>query len=92
MDLRALDSGETEQRELLRVELVKELGVGHVVHGRAFSVVARSEVNDDVLITLDDDGTWALVHLTWRGTRDRPPWPTAVIFPTLADAVAAMLE
>jgi hypothetical protein len=92
MDLRAGDSGKADQRDVLRTELAKELGVGHVLYGRAFSVAARSEANDDVLVTLDD-GTWALVHLmTWQGIHARPPWPSAVFFSTMADAVAAIFE
>jgi hypothetical protein len=55
-------------------------------------VVARSEAGDDILVRLDDDGTWALVHLTWRRARERTQWPRTVIFSTLVDAAAAMLE
>jgi hypothetical protein len=89
-DLRGGGHGEDKQREVLHVELSAELVVGHVLYGRAFSIIARSEARDDVVITLEDDLTWALVHLTWRGTPERPPWPLTVFFPTLKDAVDAM--
>ena len=91
-DLRDGGPEDDEQREVLRVELAEELSAGHILHGRKFVIVARSEANDDVLVALDDDGTWALVHLTWRGTPERPPWPTTVVFYAMTDAVAAMLE
>lgn len=91
-DLRDAGPGRDEQRESLSAELAKELSVGHVLHGSAFSIVARSNANDDILIKVDDDGTWALVHLTWRGSRERPPWPQAVVFSAVEDAVAAMRE
>jgi hypothetical protein len=90
-DLRDGDPENDEQREALRAELAEELSAGHVLHDRELIIVARSEANDDVLVALDD-GTWALVHLTWRGTAERAPWPTTVVFSAVMDAVAAMLE
>jgi hypothetical protein len=90
-DLRDGGPEDDEQREVLQAELAEELSAGHVLHGREFVVVARSEANDDVLVALDD-GTWALVHLTWRGTPERPPRPATVVFSAVTDAVAAMLE
>src|ERR1700761_7155697 len=90
IDLRTGGSAEVEQRAALQTELAREVGVGHVLRGRAFSVVARSEANDDVLLTLDDDRTWALVHLTWQPIRESARWPRVVFSATVADAVAAM--
>lgn len=91
-DLRGEGPEEQAQRETLRTELVKELSAGHALHGRAFSVAARSDAKDEILIVLDDDEMWALVHLTWRGTAERPPWPQTIVFSTIADAVTAMRE
>jgi hypothetical protein len=90
-DLRDRGPGDDAQREVLRMELAKELSAGHVLYGREFVIVARSEANDDVLVALDD-GTWALIHRTWRRTAERPPGPKTVVFSAITDAVSAILE
>lgn len=45
---------------------------------------------DDALLQLGDDAL-ALVHLTWRGAEEPPPWPNTV-FMTSPDELLAALE
>lgn len=59
----------------LREELLREIGAGHVLHGVELHVIARATPQDDVIVQAAD-GRVALVHLTWSGHPDTPPWPT----------------
>lgn len=59
----------------LREELMREIGAGHVLHGVELHVIARATPQDDVIVQAAD-GQVALVHLTWRGQPETPPWPT----------------
>lgn len=61
----------------LESELRRELGAGHVLADRKSRVIARRDDRDDILIELPDEpGRVAVVHLTYRGTREpNPIWP-----------------
>ncbi len=50
-----------------------ELAPAHILHGRAFAVIARRDDADDVLLRLDD-GEVAEMHMTWarQTTADFP--------------------
>lgn len=87
-DLRRAAPQEDEQRWVLLAELHREIGPNHLLHGRAVSVVARSQANDDVIVVMDDK-TWAIVHLTWRSAPEVPPWPMTTVFGSLSDAIRA---
>jgi hypothetical protein len=88
-DLRPAAPLEDEQREALQAELFRKITPGHILHGRTVSVVARSQARDDVLVAIEDDDTWALVHLTWRSEPEVPPWPMTTTFGSLSDAIDA---
>jgi hypothetical protein len=87
-DLR--DSGEPEQQQIraLTNELIREASPGHSLYGMAFTVIGQSEARDDVLLKVDD--RWALVHLTWSGKSEVPPWPTCVFFDSADDVEQAL--
>jgi hypothetical protein len=68
-DLRTDDANAARLAE----ELLREVAPGHTLDGKAVRVVARAWPNDDVLIVCGDEV--AVVHLTWIGKQDRPPWP-----------------
>lgn len=57
----------------LTEELLREVGPGHTLYDKAVRVVARAWPNDDVFIVCGEEV--AVVHLTWTGKQDRPPWP-----------------
>jgi hypothetical protein len=66
-------------------EIEVELGPDHELAGQIARVEARFGPSDDVIVGLID-GTFALVHPTWKGSREVSPWPEAT---RLGDAVAA---
>ncbi len=62
----------------LNVELQKEISPQHPLHGHAAQAMGRRADCDDALFLLDD-GTLAVVHLTWSGRQDmdpKVPWTT----------------
>lgn len=62
-------------RERLRDEVLREIPAeGHVLSRRGFEVIARCDACDEVLLRLDDESQ-ALVHPTWSGQAESPPWP-----------------
>lgn len=64
-----------QQAQALCREALLEIGPGHELAGRGLITVAVCEGCDDVLFELDD-GTFAMVHLTWRGRQEPSRWPT----------------
>lgn len=69
IDLRA----DPDQSGPLYRELLAELGATHPLRGRPVRVIARSVSNDDIVI--ESERRVALVHLTWSGAPEPPPWP-----------------
>ncbi|MGI9516003.1 MAG: hypothetical protein ACR2NP_03065 [Pirellulaceae bacterium] len=70
----------------LEQELAKEVGQGHVLCGVSCQAIARANYNDDILVQLPESGTpdgarYAVVHLTWSGKPEEPPWPSTELFP-----------
>lgn len=62
-------SGQPELRDALAAELAREVPAGHALDGRHDTVLARCEICDDVLITVDANA-YAVVHLTWKRETD----------------------
>ena len=58
----------------LVAELERKVQLGHELAGRKLVPVAKCGVCDDAVFCLDD-GTWSIVHLTWSGQAESPPWP-----------------
>ncbi|MFK8845185.1 hypothetical protein [Streptomyces sp. Ac-502] len=60
----------------LERELHRELPPGHPLYGLRVRAVARCEACDDVLFAvIDRPFRWSVVHLTWSGRQEQPPWP-----------------
>jgi hypothetical protein len=57
----------------LTAELDCELAPGHMLHGTEWTIVARALPQDDVIVATESHV--ALVHLTWAGREEHPPWP-----------------
>ena len=57
----------------LAVEAAREIKSGHQLHGLTLTTVAQCSGCDDVVFACDD-GTFAVVHLSWQSD-ERPPWP-----------------
>ncbi len=66
--------GEGEEAERLRAELLREVSPDHPLHGLDLRVIARGIPQDEVLVETADERV-ALVHMTWSGRADSPPWP-----------------
>jgi hypothetical protein len=88
-DLRGTDPEDAAHRQELRDELARELNPGHPLHNRAVTVLGRSHLGDDVLITLDG-AAWAIVHLTWKHAPEPPPWPATRFYGNLQDLQEAL--
>lgn len=74
-----------------RRELRREIGPGHVLHDREWTIIGlRVPARDDALLRLSD-GSLALVHLTWRGAEEPPEWPMTS-FVTSLEELRAELE
>jgi hypothetical protein len=70
----------------LQSELKAELSSGHPLHGRDCRVVAKALPQDEVVVVAGE--LVALVHLTWSGRREQPPYPRL----EFADSAAAFRE
>ena len=81
------DLAETKRASVLR-ELRSEVSADHALTGRIARVEAFFEASDDVVVRLDDD-TFALVHPTWSGEAEAPPFPLSTL---LGDGRAASEE
>ncbi|WP_232233890.1 hypothetical protein [Micromonospora chokoriensis] len=83
-DLRRGGPAERQLQQTLQAELLTELAAGHLLHGQPAEVIAKSEVSDDIVAGLPA-GRCALIHLTWRGAPETPPWPKTEFYDTLHD-------
>lgn len=57
----------SEQATAFEVEARHEIGRGHSLKGLHLTAVARCEACDNVVFKASND-TWAVVHLTWKGS------------------------
>jgi hypothetical protein len=87
-DLRKADPERSGSALSLSKEVRAEVSVGPPLHDIAFVVVGRSYARDDVLLKLDEG--WALVHLTWSGHAEQPPWPISTAFHSVSDVEGAI--
>jgi hypothetical protein len=67
----------------LESELHRELCPTHILYAKSVRLIARRDDMDDALFALDD-GRFAEVHLTWRGSVEPDPrWPATAIFASM---------
>lgn len=71
-----------DEHEGLVAAIREELAPGHILLGRHFTVIARREDQDDVLLLLDD-GEVAEMHMTWT-KQVTPDFPGAMLYLDLA--------
>ncbi len=67
----------TDTRSSLEAELRAEIADGHPLSGEIVTAIARCQACDDVVFAVEGDHPiwFALVHLTWRQSREPLPWP-----------------
>lgn len=79
-----------ERRPGFTAELAKEVTAGHALSGEVVIPIAKCGHCDSVVFSVERQPLrWALVHLTWSGRSESPPWPKTTLHPTLHDAVGA---
>jgi hypothetical protein len=67
-------------------ELNRERSSAHALSGLPLVAIGQHTGTDDFLFRVDDgSGRLALVHLTWAGKRETPPWPQSMLFADVAD-------
>jgi hypothetical protein len=62
------------QAARLEQEALAEIGPGHELTGHSLTAIAACSGCDRVAVRLDD-GTFAIIHLTWTSRQERHPWP-----------------
>ena len=68
-----------ERAESFLRELHRELDRQHPLFGVSLLPVAHSGAADDVLFQRND-GQFVMVHLTWSGRVEAPPWPDQQLY------------
>lgn len=72
------------EAQSLAQELQRELSLGHPLACTALTVIGRCGACDDIVVLIDDNTKRvAVVHLTWSGTFETPPWPSTTFFESL---------
>jgi hypothetical protein len=69
-------------------ELRREVQPGHPLHERECIAIAKREATDDVLFDVGAEEV-AVVHLTWAGKPEPPPWPSTELYRSLEHFMAA---
>ena len=67
----------------LERELRSEVGLTHPLYEKSFSIIAKREDRDDVLVK--SDSLFFVVHLTWSGCRESESYPLTDIYSTEED-------
>ncbi|WP_395111712.1 hypothetical protein [Actinomadura sp. SCN-SB] len=79
---------DTERAWNITIELGTEIAVGHALHGRDLTVWLACNACDDTLVRIDDRQAQvgvtpyqcAIVHPTWSGHAEHPPWPSTPLY------------
>lgn len=86
-----LEPWEAETSERFAEELYKENSRNHILFGVQVKTVARRCDRDDFLFSLlDEQGTYAQVHLTWK-YEESAEWPKTVMFSSFEEWVHASM-
>ncbi len=70
-------------------ELALELALGHPLFNKPVELLARREDCDHILVS--SDSKYFIVHLTWSGKPECPPYPVSEPFNSL-EALLAQLQ
>ncbi|WP_143707483.1 hypothetical protein [Uliginosibacterium sp. TH139] len=66
------DASLNDEARSLQDALDQELSISHPLFSEAPKVIGRSTSGDDVVAQMND-GSFALIHLTWQGKPDQIP-------------------
>jgi hypothetical protein len=70
-------------------ELRREVSPGHILSELPVRALGKRERDDNVAFAIDGDERVAVVHLTWSGRPEPPPWPTTTVHESLSAFRAA---
>jgi hypothetical protein len=70
--------------KFLKDELIKEINPDHLLYNLNIDVIAKRQDNDDILVEMDN-GTLALVHLTWSGKPESKNYPRVEYYSSKID-------
>jgi hypothetical protein len=78
----------------LEIELEKEVGSCHPLHGIEAISVGRRDDQDDVLFLLPNNSQpLAVAHLTWKGAPElSPQWPRTTFYSSLDDWIQQCMK
>lgn len=65
-------------------KLKVELPQNHILNNESFDLIAKKENNDDIILELDN-GEIAVVHLTWKGSKETKGFPLTRIYKNKLD-------
>jgi hypothetical protein len=69
----------SERRRTVEAELAVEISEGHALWGKRIFAIAGCTACDHTLVQTADL-EWAIVHVTFRGAPEAPPWPSTTLF------------
>ncbi len=81
-----------EQEAKLRKELESEIGHGHVLYHRPAIAIAYRIDRDDALFAVEAPSQIAVVHLSYRASTERQPWPTTEIYESITAFVQRRMK
>lgn len=70
---------EEEQEQSLLQELALELPEGHFLQGKKLELLAQRMDKDEIVLALEE-GSIAVVHLTWTGKTELTAYPTTRVY------------
>jgi hypothetical protein len=74
------------EEQALEWRLFMEVGPGHPLFGIRAKLIGRHDGSDDALFRLmDGSARVAVVHLTWIGRQEEPPFPLTDLYASLDD-------
>jgi hypothetical protein len=75
-----------ELGRMFEEELQRELSPSHPLAGLPLLVVGKHGNTDDFLFQVSDGSDRvALVHLSWTGKPETPPWPQSMLFASVEE-------
>lgn len=66
---------ERKEKKTLLKELKQELHKNHILYKTKFELIGRRCDRDDILLRFKDRDDLAIVHLTWKQSKESGKWP-----------------
>ena len=93
LDVNWLEPWEPITNQQFERQFVPEVAQGHPLYQQTSHAIAHCTDCDDVLFFVPNlTQPYAVVHLTWRGTSETPPWPTTSFYASLQDWIERCMK